>query len=941
MFDFSCFDTPETPDYGKQISSDLGSVYQTCGKVESIVKERIESTLSTCTSVINTVSDKVTENLAAGLMAAMKSLDSTKGKVLTEYLPGLAETISSVSSVSNFYDQKYPSVCAQTVPGYDIHIETGPTGYPVTIAQKPKPSEPDKSSGEYNIYCPFDGGPAYAWPASIEAPNGLDRKVASSKDANDAVRQANNYRCEPSTPEPRSDYTVRDSHTAFACGIDAYRNNQVGNQLVRDTAAGLLGLQKAKDAVNNGPLKELLTFTLNMIQQPFLPTLCNSRILDELLKLRHTVEAIEKEAGFVDPTLKIALRYAINKECPIVTLTPDQALSAYLGNTLSIQALKDITEANGNCWDPFRAYAESRTPRYSENQLFALRARNKLTYGEYSERMRALGWLDEPVKENLYDLSQFIPGPADLIRFMVRDAADDTLAARFELDTDFNAKWDGLVKKYGDWQRIEPEVAKLYWRSHWSIPSPTQLYEMFHRLRNGDENGENVVDEDTLTTALQQQDIAPYWIKRLIAVSFHPLTRIDIRRAYDIGTIDKKDVTKRLKQVGYNDDDANKLSDLFDDEKKDAISDRKPIKQWKQELISRQDASAKLKKYGYEQADIDEALDKIEPSFVDSKAAKQFKAGVISKKQFDNRLTKAGLGFAAIDSIAKQLSPPLGQSIALVRFRSYQTSEQDFVAELRDEGFSDDESIDVASREHKRLSARLQAACVKGIRRQFMTAAVNRAQAAQMLTGRGLAFQWSNEIIDGWECEKDALGKEFTLSQLSKLYERGVINDFSLRDRIGRVGYDEDDSALLAYDIAVGVNERRAREMAKVAKERGVAIEKAQRESEKLAKATEKRQSEMQKRSELARKANAKREAIVLDIAGDYAAIHEMDTLRAIEIVKGMYAILRQGPTASPDERLQALAKAVAGSTGEPYDKTTSNAMAYLASFIGAAATLE
>jgi hypothetical protein len=83
---------------------------------------------------------------------------------------------------------------------------------------------------------------------------------------------------------------------------------------------------------------------------------------------------------------------------------------------------------------------------------------------------------------------------------------------------------------------------------------------MFHRLRHADPADPAFVDRQTIETALKQQDILPYWVPKLMEISTAPLTRVDARRAFAIGVVDRDALVKSFWDRGYSDDDSETLA---------------------------------------------------------------------------------------------------------------------------------------------------------------------------------------------------------------------------------------------------------------------------------------------------------------------------------------------------------------------------------------------
>jgi hypothetical protein len=97
---------------------------------------------------------------------------------------------------------------------------------------------------------------------------------------------------------------------------------------------------------------------------------------------------------------------------------------------------------------------------------------------------------------------------------------------------------------------LSAEVAGWYWASHWELPSTSQGYEMLHR---------GVIKEEELDLLLRAQDVMPWWRDKLKAVAYSPLTRVDVRRMYQLGVITEAQVVQAYKDLGYNQANAEKL----------------------------------------------------------------------------------------------------------------------------------------------------------------------------------------------------------------------------------------------------------------------------------------------------------------------------------------------------------------------------------------------
>jgi hypothetical protein len=163
-----------------------------------------------------------------------------------------------------------------------------------------------------------------------------------------------------------------------------------------------------------------------------------------------------------------------------------------------------------------------------------------------------------------------IMGPSDLIRMAVKDAWDDNVAKALGYDEPFPPEFRQWMRKQGlAWPfSTEPGLqtqskaldwAQLIWRAHWENVSPTQSYEMGHRLRKGrvpDNVVTPVVSADptqfTVDMALKIADYPSEARKRLIAITYRIPSRSDLGLAYKYAALDKPQIRRAVEDIGYD-----------------------------------------------------------------------------------------------------------------------------------------------------------------------------------------------------------------------------------------------------------------------------------------------------------------------------------------------------------------------------------------------------
>jgi len=185
--------------------------------------------------------------------------------------------------------------------------------------------------------------------------------------------------------------------------------------------------------------------------------------------------------------------------------------------------------------------------------------------------MKRLGF-DEGRAKIFEQVRLFYPSPSDFITFAVREVFNPKVVKEFGYDEDFPED----IVPYAEKSGMKPEVLRWYWRAHWNLPSTTMGYEMLHRLNPdvlsviGDKYKDMGLDPDklatdlnTVDTLLKVADVPKYWRRRLLAVSYYPLTRVDLRRIYELGLIGEEELLARLMELGYSKKDAALMVEFY------------------------------------------------------------------------------------------------------------------------------------------------------------------------------------------------------------------------------------------------------------------------------------------------------------------------------------------------------------------------------------------
>lgn len=299
-----------------------------------------------------------------------------------------------------------------------------------------------------------------------------------------------------------------------------------------------------------------------------------------------------------------AMTYTSNSLNPNVIPSPPELLAMRYRGILNDDELTDQMKAQG--------YDEKRTGELFTMSSSVLDAANivRLSWREkwdddvFHQKMARLGY-SEIAADDVRKAMAFLPGPADIVRFAVREVTDPKVVEDFGLDEGVNDPFfsdlEAIAAKVG----MTPETLKLYWRAKWQMPSPTMLTEMFHRL-NPDFESETPVSQTEYQRALKIADVMPYWIPRMEKVLYSLPTRVDVRRMLRDGIIDREQTLTYYRKMGYAPEEAERLTRLaetFYQDSEREVTKAIILQALEVGELSAEDAQAMLIELGYPEDD--------------------------------------------------------------------------------------------------------------------------------------------------------------------------------------------------------------------------------------------------------------------------------------------------------------------------------------------------
>lgn len=181
-----------------------------------------------------------------------------------------------------------------------------------------------------------------------------------------------------------------------------------------------------------------------------------------------------------------------------------------------------------------------------EGTLRILYLRDEINESRLYERMRELGYTDTRTGE-MVKAWRTIPGPQDLLHMTAKEAFEPEMYTRLGLEDDFPSEHLPAMASHG----LSEYWARKYWIAHWDQPSIGQGFEMLHR-------DEATLEEiDLLFRAIE---MPPYWRQKLINIAYRPLTRVDVRRMFEMDIMNEQQVFDSYRFHGYNVENADYMT---------------------------------------------------------------------------------------------------------------------------------------------------------------------------------------------------------------------------------------------------------------------------------------------------------------------------------------------------------------------------------------------
>lgn len=383
-------------------------------------------------------------------------------------------------------------------------------------------------------------------------------------------------------------------------------------------------------------------------QMKYLPESINRRIrefkqtptlLDAIVLILFVwILAMGRISGYIAATMKEAMHKA-NKD--IAPELPDigTLMTVYQRYDSDRRVVLEKARELGYDDTEIELFLKAMLPQHDVYNLRDMLLRGIISEKEHDLRLYQQGFNTTQI-EQIKALYQYIPNPPDLVRMAVREAWADEYAKTWGSDAEYPKEFEQAASKQG----MSPAWSKRFWRAHWEIPSSMQGFEMLQR---------GIIDRKELDQLLKAMDIMPGWRERLTKISYLPLTRVDVRRMYQVGVLTRDEVFQSYKELGYDDINAGRMTEFtirFASEAEKDLTKADVLSVYQRRMLSYDDTKALIVNMGYDPNEADVLITKVdydiakkEKDTVLKNIAKAYKRGILSEVDVYSRTSQIGM----------------------------------------------------------------------------------------------------------------------------------------------------------------------------------------------------------------------------------------------------------------------------------------------------------
>lgn len=387
--------------------------------------------------------------------------------------------------------------------------------------------------------------------------------------------------------------------------------------------------------------------------------------------------------------------------------------------------------------------AELVRPTYlREEDAIQAHFRELYTKEQLMDNLRKRGYSDSEI-DAFIEVSHFYPSPQDLILWQAREVFEPGMIERYGLDAEVEGIQRGAFYKAG----MTDEQIVNFWRAHWEHASWMQVTEMLHR---GQVTDEEVYDWFRLV------EIPPFWREKLIAISWNVPTRVDLRRWWDMRTIDEERMRRVYQAQGYHGED---LEDYI---------------LWTKVYVAFPDLMARFTR-----------------GWITEEEAKQELIDLGMPEERVDEMLETKIAKAKSDQEESTESRDFTRSEILDGYRRRLFTEEETRTALTDLNYSAEQIDFYIDREELKRDQALREAYVKRYKTLFVEGMITWPDVAEALTAVGLTEAEVAELGPIWDLERLYRVAHPSRADLDRFLKNGIIDDVIYLDEMRKMGYSD------------------------------------------------------------------------------------------------------------------------------------------------------
>ena len=953
--DYSCDDLGASDPHVLQVVSSLANALQLIGQSQASILQSASAPLNTAAYNAASASQSVATQIAATLHPSAAVIAASQQQIATGVYGTAGQAISqavstqyqccqctgaespaAMASGSASPPVPIPSWVATAMQSSSTSVPSGPTNVNVYVPPCPVPYVPGgpvkdcptkivvvqknpapNPAGGFDKYCTAEGEGQILPTEFGPPPDAGWIHLAHSMDQSgpwpDCPGPSNPQSPQPPTKPPQA---TGGAPIPPLCGDDDYQGlvATLGETLeLAFRAVGQPFVEVLNDASLTAAQKAGRVATLVLASVDFYGERfgCGQGGANRWITIQAVGDMMQKFLGVANPNARAKIQYAINAQCPYIRPGASEALSAYMADTITLPQLINWVETSGHCWQPFSKQLTVARKKIAPDSAIDLWRRDIWSISQVYGNHRQQGFLDHKESDLLIELTKFVPSASDIMRGMVRDVANDTVATHYGLDKDRDDVYTGDLKKWGKYDAVGDDVLKAEWRAHWAWPGVGELLRMYHLLRTDDTPADKRITEYDIQQIVKFGSVAPWYSEKILDTLYNPISRWDLRPANAVGALTSDRAKIQMQRLGFGDVDIATMLDHMEREKKNAIYSTKPVAEWKGELINRQQCEAALAEYGFDVGFITETLDRVGKSSKNHTAVGEYRNGELTYLQATVVLADYGLDPDTISRLLDGIVPTIRFSNALKKLAAFAISPDAAAAELKADGIHDPLADKIVAEQVGTMEAELQKRCVEGIRKRYLSGEFEIGMALATLQGNGIDAQWSFKLTGYWQCERDSIGRQVPTAELCTWFEKGIIGVAEYQQRLKNLGYNQQTAAIIAGRCSQAAAQKQAELNAK-ALDTAIKAEKAQEKASAAAAQKEAVAAVKKSKADAAAKAAAATlQGNLVKLGAHYATKAGLQPADAVGQVQSLFGELTAGLNLTDNEAAKIVASAI------------------------------